>query len=750
MGILRSGLRLLKPILPESLLQFYREYRRVYSPPDRSQVFLAASPEVQPGYSPRLRLEATPSRDPVKVTLISTLRNEAANAREWLESLLAGSRLPDEIVLVDGGSSDGTLEILQDFARHSLLPVEVISAPGANISRGRNLAIRRASHPLVACSDFGCILDRDWLKNLIAPFEADPDLDLSAGYYRVEGQGLLDRLAAHFFGIDPERVNPQEFLPSGRSVAMKKSLWEAAGGYPEWLSDAGEDTLFDLRAKAQPSCWAFTPGAVVTWRSPRSLRKLFKTYFRYSRGDGETGALAHHYWYKTVQFVSTWIRRLGLLFLGLILLLFLRLWALLFFLAWLLVALVRLHREYRSRAADAHMPTLLFAALDEIVGALQMFGFFAGVRNRPQVRAREIAFYQGQLEELLSLNSLRREVVVYPPTHDWGFMFQRPHQMARALARQDCLYFYCTANELTDSVFGFRQVEPGLYLAHLPFETFSTLESPLVYIGSPWNRSYLSYFSRPRVIYDHYDDLEVSGGRVEDHRFLLEAASVVLVTSELLDAAVKPLRPDSLLAPNAVDPQPVECARPQPGKPAPEDLQPYLDDGRPIAGYSGALAEWFDYPLLIEVARARTDLQFLLIGVDYDGSLRRSGLLELENVAWLGMKPYERLFHYVWRFDLGMIPFRVNSITLATSPIKLFEYMACELSVVATPLPECRRYPGVFLAEGVERFSAQLDAALSVKRDPHYQAALAEVVRANTWSSRAEALLDALSQNRPT
>ena len=68
---------------------------------------------------------------------------------------------------------------------------------------------------------------------------------------------------------------------------MTRSLWSHAGGYPEWLSDAGEDTLFDIRAKAQPSHWAFVPEARVHWRPPDTLKKLIKTYYRYSLGDGE-------------------------------------------------------------------------------------------------------------------------------------------------------------------------------------------------------------------------------------------------------------------------------------------------------------------------------------------------------------------------------------------------------------------------------------------------------------------------------
>ena len=120
----------------------------------------------------------------------------------------------------------------------------------------------------------------------------DPQVGVSAGYYDVRETNTLSRLARQFFGVDLAKINPQEFLPSGRSLAFHKELWERAGGYPEWLTDAGEDTLFDVRLKAQAARWAFVPTARAAWYAPDTFRKLLKTYYRYSLGDGETGISA--------------------------------------------------------------------------------------------------------------------------------------------------------------------------------------------------------------------------------------------------------------------------------------------------------------------------------------------------------------------------------------------------------------------------------------------------------------------------
>jgi hypothetical protein len=83
-----------------------------------------------------------------------------------------------------------------------------------------------------------------------------------------------------------EDVDARTFLPSSRSVAFRKSLWAATGGYPEWI-DFCEDLLFDLRVRAQAGGFAFAPRAVARFRPRTTLRSFFRQYYRYARGDGK-------------------------------------------------------------------------------------------------------------------------------------------------------------------------------------------------------------------------------------------------------------------------------------------------------------------------------------------------------------------------------------------------------------------------------------------------------------------------------
>lgn len=388
----------------------------------------------------------------------------------------------------------------------------------------------------------------------------------------------------------------------------------------------------------------------------------------------------------------------------------------------------------------------VYTLLSKWVPMAKITGFIRGVANRLHVNERKAAFFGKRLKQVLDLYPDREGVIIYPPTHDWGFMFQRPQQMARAFARRGYLYFYCTKNERSDSVIGYQEVESHLFVCHVPLETFRLVEQPIVYLGAAWYRGKFAYLNSPRIIYDCYDDLEVSGARVEDHENLLATAEMVLVASKRLLDDIQGIRPDAVFVPNAVDYQYIKNSYPKPDREPPADLRSIMDTGHPIIGYSGGLAEWFDYELLAYIAKAKPEMEFVLLGVNYDGSLDRSRILEINNVHWLGMKPYSELFNYLWRFDVGIIPFKINTITLATSPIKLFEYMAAAKPVVTTALPECQRYPGVWVAETYEQFVKHLDSALLSATDDAYLSLIDHVAQENTWDSRVTSILEVLTK----
>jgi GT2 family glycosyltransferase len=218
----------------------------------------------------------------VRVSLVATVYNEAESIESWVNSLMAQTRPPDEIVVVDAGSSDGTHDVLARLEREGFL--RFIVQPGANVPQGRNRAIAEAKFPIVAVTDAGTEVAPDWLKHLTIPFE-DPSVDVTAGFFRPAGHTAFESVLAAVISPRLREINPETFLPSSRSVAFRRSAWQSVGGYPTWLR-ACEDLVFDIELREAGFRFVFAPDATVAWYPRPTLRAFFEQYRHYARGDG--------------------------------------------------------------------------------------------------------------------------------------------------------------------------------------------------------------------------------------------------------------------------------------------------------------------------------------------------------------------------------------------------------------------------------------------------------------------------------
>lgn len=218
------------------------------------------------------------------ITLISTVLNEGDNIHHMLAGLLKQSRQADEIVIVDGGSSDDTVAIIESYAEQ--LPLKVIVREGCNISEGRNLAIDTAQGDILAITDAGTRLDERWLERITQPLLDDDTVNVVAGFFKADPHNTFEiAMGATVLPLADE-IDPKTFLPSSRSIALRKSSAQAIGGYPEWL-DYCEDLIFDLRLQKTQPPFVFEPDAVVYFRPRSTLKAYFKQYYLYARGDGK-------------------------------------------------------------------------------------------------------------------------------------------------------------------------------------------------------------------------------------------------------------------------------------------------------------------------------------------------------------------------------------------------------------------------------------------------------------------------------
>ena len=219
----------------------------------------------------------------MRVSVILTVLNEGESVHRLLDSLAGQTLPPDEVVVADGGSRDGTLAALKAYAGR--LPLRLIAAPGANIAQGRNAAIRAATGEVIAVTDAGVRCKPDWLACLTAPFER-PGVMAVAGFFRPDAHTVLETAMGATVLPEARDVNAKTYLPSSRSVAFRREVWERVGGYPNWL-DFSEDVVFDLNVRKHYGPFEFEPRALVDFRPRGSLQALARQYFLYARGDGK-------------------------------------------------------------------------------------------------------------------------------------------------------------------------------------------------------------------------------------------------------------------------------------------------------------------------------------------------------------------------------------------------------------------------------------------------------------------------------
>jgi glycosyltransferase involved in cell wall biosynthesis len=221
----------------------------------------------------------------MKISVCLTVYNEERFVARTIETLLQQTHRPDEIVIVDGGSVDGTLDVLKHYQKKDKR-IKLLSC-NCSRSKGRNLSVDLARNEIIAMTDAGCMPNRDWLANITSPFETTK-VDMVAGFYVMTGRTSFQKAASIFLGTTPRNFDIN-FLPSTRSVAFKKNLWEEVGGFPEALTDTAEDTVFNEKVIAMGAKIARVKNAVVEWGMPDELNEVLAKMYHYAKGDAKSG-----------------------------------------------------------------------------------------------------------------------------------------------------------------------------------------------------------------------------------------------------------------------------------------------------------------------------------------------------------------------------------------------------------------------------------------------------------------------------
>lgn len=229
----------------------------------------------------------------MKIAVCITTYNEERNVQDLLNSLLKQTKKPDEIIIIDAGSKDKTLEIVRKYqAKNKIIKVKVIK--GVSRSVGRNNGITLSDSEIIVLTDAGCIPERNWLKNITHKLK-NKDVGLVAGFYTMPFLNSFQKAARVYLGILPSKFDTASFLPSARSAAFKKKIWRKVGGFNPKLNGGAEDSEFFYRCVKANVKIERVKDARVEWGELKKLNysNLARKLYTYSKGDGLAGIWWH-------------------------------------------------------------------------------------------------------------------------------------------------------------------------------------------------------------------------------------------------------------------------------------------------------------------------------------------------------------------------------------------------------------------------------------------------------------------------
>lgn len=348
---------------------------------------------------------------------------------------------------------------------------------------------------------------------------------------------------------------------------------------------------------------------------------------------------------------------------------------------------------------------------------------------------------------------------------DWHFRHQRPQQLAQALAKAGRRVFYVSVNlvDTAEDGFSVEQLDsagrlfqinlnakgaPAIYYNPAGVDTteqirgsigrmlqWADTNSLVSVIQHPFWYETAIVLPNSKVVYDCMDHHEGFGNVSEEmlaiEKALVTHSDLTITTSSWLDGLVGKSTSKRALIRNAGEFDHFANA--------PEDV--YRDPAsKKIIGYYGAIAEWFDVDLIEKLAQRFPEHTILLIGADTVNAATQ--LSKYSNVVFTGEKPYAELPAYLHAFDVCLLPFKVIPLTLATNPVKVYEYLSAGKPVVSVDLPEIRQFENlVHAAADHDAFMAAISQVLKNAEEPQRTLERQAFARNQTWSHRAELLI---------
>lgn len=375
--------------------------------------------------------------------------------------------------------------------------------------------------------------------------------------------------------------------------------------------------------------------------------------------------------------------------------------------------------------------------------------------------------YKKIINEILDNNNYER-IIIWRSSFGYNVpLFQRPQHIANNLSKNKCLVLY-EVTTMTDNIKTIEKLQDNLYLTN-----FNNIALNKIIMKELEKRNipkYVQLYSTDwkltvenienyinngfKFIYEYIDDIspELAGTKdipkniTDKYSYAMNNKNVyVVVTAELLRQDVIKNRGENnlIFSSNGVDTSFFKTF--DKNFEFEDEFINIISNGKINLCYYGALAKWFDYNLVKKIAKTNK-YNIILFGIKYDESYDEN-INDEKNIYFMGPRDYKVLKNYAKKMDILCIPFKINNITRATSPVKVFEYMALEKPIVTTDMNECRKYKSVLIGKNQNDFLNKLEEATSMEHNKDYIKLLKQEAKENDWSNKAKAIIEVIKKD---
>lgn len=621
-----------------------------------------------------------------KFSLITTIRNEEKTVLDFLKSIELQRLVPSEMIIVDGGSTDNTVKIIEDWKKNIKFSIKLIKTNGCSIPEGRNIACKHVHNEIIAIVDAGCKYNPLSLINLIGSFTKK--IDLVGGIYY---SSTPNNKVSNFVVPDWEQINFYNFLPSARIVAVKKSIFLKIGGYPEYLPKTGDDTVFDILYRKESKCWVINKLSTVEWECPQTNTEISKLFYRYGMGDGLSGVGDYSYFPEIVYFNKT--------------------------------NSIKLHGNFLSAFKGFSEGRKQRALCDVYRDVKGMIIILSGTPIHDiggGSRATQLALnFISNGYRVCFVNLYRSADTINEPYHintDFTLLELFPND---SFDVEDLCERYKEKHSKPVVILEFPHKE----LIEKIYEI-------------------KKYFEKSIIIYDCIDLWEGElGGEWYSKKIetkVVKEADLVTASSKVLVNHIKKIGKKKIVEylPNAYN---ENIFNNNNTFEYPNDL--VTNEKKKILYMGSLYGGWIDWNLIRKLIIKLYDYEFIFIGsLDYNSTWYKE-FSKYKNIYFLGLKKQNELPNYIQNCDVCIIPFISNlDLTKAISPLKVFEYVSMYKPVVATKMPELSKIPEVHIAKNDQEFVNLIQ--ILTKNDYKFdKLKVKEFLSKNNWKSRIDKII---------